>query len=76
MQMVDVQLPTSDGRELVLSRYTQPEKDQQLLLQQLKLTLPEQLPPKLNAKAKRRFRKQLSVTRHFFTLSVLQRNII
>lgn len=47
MQMVDVQLPTSDGRELVLSRYTQPEKDQQLLLQQLKLTLPEQLPPKL-----------------------------
>jgi transposase len=47
MQMVDVQLPTSDGRELVLSRYTQPEQDQQLLLQQLKLTLPAQPPPKI-----------------------------
>lgn len=47
MQMVDVHLPTSDGRELVLSRYTQPEKDQQLLLKQLKLVLPEQPPPKI-----------------------------
>src|SRR6478752_7506120 len=25
MQMVDVHVPTTDGRELVLSRYTQPE---------------------------------------------------
>ncbi len=49
MQMVDVHLPTSDGRELVLSRYTEPEKDQQLLLQQLKLTLPEQPPPKIQS---------------------------
>lgn len=47
IQMVDVQLPTSDGRELVLSRYTQPEKDQQLLLKQLKLVLPEQPPPRI-----------------------------
>ena len=47
MQMVDVHLPTTDGRYLVLSRYTQPEKDLQLLLQQLKLQLPQQLPPKI-----------------------------
>jgi transposase len=49
MQMVDVELPINDGRQLSLSRYTQPEKDQQLLLQQLKLTLPEQPPPKITA---------------------------
>jgi transposase len=49
MQMVDVELPTNDGRQLSLSRYTQPEKDQRLLLQQLKLTLPEQPPPKITA---------------------------
>jgi len=49
VQMVDVHLPTTDGRELILSRYTQPEKDLQLLLQQLKLPLPEQPPPKIRA---------------------------
>jgi transposase len=49
MQMVDVELPTNDGRQLSLSRYTQPEKDQRLLLQQLKLILPEQPPPKITA---------------------------
>ena len=47
MQMVDVHLPITDGNELVLSRVTEPEKDQQLLLQQLKLQLPEQPPPKI-----------------------------
>ena len=45
--MVDVHLPTTDGRQLLLSRYTQPEKDQQLLLSQLKLHLPPQPPPKI-----------------------------
>jgi transposase len=49
MQMVDVELPTNDGRQLSLSRYTQPEKDQRLLLQQLKLILPEQPPSKITA---------------------------
>jgi transposase len=48
LQMVDVHLPTTDGRCLILSRYTQPEKDQQLLLSQLKLELP---PPKITAVA-------------------------
>ena len=35
VQMVDVHLPTTDGRQLVLPRYTQPEQDLQLLLTQL-----------------------------------------
>jgi len=49
VQMVDVHLPTTDGRHLILSRYTQPEKDLQLLLGQLKLSLPAQLPPKIQS---------------------------
>jgi transposase len=47
VQMLDVHLPTTDEREIIMSRYTQPEKDLQLLLDQLKLTLPEQGPPKI-----------------------------
>jgi len=49
VQMIDVHLPTTDDREVILSRYTQPEKDLQLLLKQLKLQLPEQPPPKITA---------------------------
>jgi hypothetical protein len=45
LQMVDVHLPTTDGRRFILSRYTQPDKDQKLLLHQLRLTLPQQPPP-------------------------------
>src|ERR1019366_6233250 len=44
MQMIDVELPTTDDRLVVLSRYTEPEKDQLLLLRQLKLQLPAQPP--------------------------------
>jgi transposase len=47
IQMVDVHLPTTDGRRLILSRYTQPEKDQLLLLRQLRLSLPDQPRPKI-----------------------------
>ena len=47
VQMLDVHLPTTDGREVIMSRYTHPEKDLQLLLDQLKLTLPEQGPPRI-----------------------------
>ena len=47
MQMVDVCLPTTDGRELVLPRYTQPEPEHRVLLQRLQLRLPEQPPPKI-----------------------------
>ena len=49
MQMVDVQLPTTDGRTLTLSRYTEPEPQQKLLIQQLKLFLPAQPPPKITS---------------------------
>ena len=49
MQMVDVHLPTTDGRHIVLSRYTHPDQDQRLLLQRLKLTLPSQPPPRISA---------------------------
>ncbi len=48
--MVDVHLPTTDGREIILPRYTQPDPEVALLVQQLKLQLPPQPPPRLNAK--------------------------
>ena len=49
LQMVDVHLPTTDGRELTLSRYTQPEAEHRMLLDQLRLRLPGQPPPKITA---------------------------
>ena len=51
VQMIDVHLPTTDGRQVILSRYTQPEKELQLLLNHLKLQLPEQPPPKITTAA-------------------------
>ena len=51
MQMIDVHLPTSDGREVVLTRYTQPGPELELLLRRLKLELPPQPPPKITAAA-------------------------
>jgi len=50
MQMLDVHFPTTDGRELIFRRYTQPEAEQKMLLAQLNLNWPEQPPPRLNAK--------------------------
>jgi transposase len=47
IQMIDVTIPTVDGRIIELPRYTQPDKDLQLLLHQLKLTLPAQPNPKV-----------------------------
>ena len=49
IQMLDVWLPTTDGRHLVMPRYTQPESDQQLVLQKLHLRLPEQPPPRIKS---------------------------
>jgi hypothetical protein len=49
VQMIDVYVPTTDGRELSLTRYTQPEPELKLLLDKLKLTLPAQAPPKITA---------------------------
>jgi hypothetical protein len=51
VQMIDVHLPTTDGREIVLTRYTQPEPELQLLIDRLRLTLPAQPPPKITAAA-------------------------
>jgi len=49
VQMIDVHLPTTNGRELVLTRYTQPEPELQLLINQLKFQLPPQPPPRITA---------------------------
>jgi transposase len=51
VQLIDVHLPTADGRELLLTRYTQPEPALQLLIQQLKFQLPPQQPPKITTAA-------------------------
>jgi transposase len=50
IQMLDVHFPTSDGRELVFCRYTQPEKDHKMLLAQLGWELPPQSPPRITQK--------------------------
>jgi len=47
VQMVDVHIPTTDQRELCLTRHTQPEPDLKPPLDRLKLTLPAQPPPKI-----------------------------
>ena len=52
IQMLDVHFPTTDGCTLILSRYTYPELDHKLLLEQLKLTLPAQPPPRISSRGK------------------------
>lgn len=47
IQMLDVTLPTTDGRCLVMPRHTEPDRDLALLLHHLKLTLPPQPPPRM-----------------------------
>jgi transposase len=49
IQMLDVHLPTTDQRTVILTRYTHPEQDVQVLLHRLKLELPAQPPPKIRA---------------------------
>jgi hypothetical protein len=49
VQMIDVMIPTTDGRELTLTRYTQPEPELKLLLERLKIALPPQPPPQIRA---------------------------
>ena len=51
VQMIDVYLPTTDGREIILTRYTEPEPELRLLLDRMKLALPAQPPPKIAATA-------------------------
>ena len=50
IQMLDVRVPTTDGRWLHMARYTQPDKLQQLLLAQLGVALPAQPPPRIGAR--------------------------
>jgi hypothetical protein len=49
IQMIDVHIPTTDGRELKMSRHTKPDNAQQLLLSQLKMQLPPQPLPEISA---------------------------
>jgi len=49
IQMIDVCIPTVDGRRLLLSRYTQPSTDTKLLLEKLNLALPSQPPPRITS---------------------------
>ena len=53
IQMIDVDLPTTDGRTVVMSRHTEPENDHLLLLQTLKLDPPARPPPKIRVQAGR-----------------------
>lgn len=50
IQLIDVHFPTTDHRELIFVRYTQPDKDQQLILAQMDWNLPPQSPPRITAK--------------------------
>jgi hypothetical protein len=52
IQMLDVHFPTTDGRTLILSRHTELNADQKLLVKQLKLELPPQPPPRITAPAR------------------------
>ena len=49
IQMLDVHFPTTDGRTLILTRYTELNAEQKLLVRRLKLDLPSQLPPRITA---------------------------
>jgi transposase len=53
IQLIDVHVPTTDGRELVLTRRSEPEPELRLLLEKLRLELPAQPPPKITAEAAR-----------------------
>ena len=49
IQMLDVSFPTTDGRLLVMPRYTEPDQEVAVLLHHLKLALPSQPRPRINA---------------------------
>src|SRR5712692_7458446 len=49
IQMIDVCIPTTDGRWLILPRYTQPDTDTKMLLHQLNIDLPAQPPPRITS---------------------------
>ena len=47
IQMMEVHLPTTDGRVLIMPRHTEPEPEQKMILQTLRLELPPQPPPRI-----------------------------
>lgn len=49
IQMIDVHLPTTEGSTIIMSRYTQPDKEQQLVLEKLRMRLPDQPPPRIKS---------------------------
>lgn len=49
IRMVDVHLPTTDRRELIMPRYTEPEPPQRMILEKLAITLPAQPPPRIRS---------------------------
>jgi hypothetical protein len=49
IQMLEVQVPTSDGRLLVMPRHTEPQAQQRMILEKLGLELPPQPPPRIRA---------------------------
>ena len=51
IQMLDVSFPTTDGRRLIMPRYTEPDPEQALLLHHLSLVLPQQSPPRITTSA-------------------------
>jgi hypothetical protein len=60
IQMLDVWLPTTDRRWLVMPRYTQPEAEQAILLHKLKLQLPPQPPPRIRSQSPARLPEALA----------------
>jgi transposase len=47
IMMIDVRIPTADGRMLQIRRYSQPEQEHRIILDKLRMTLPKQPPPKI-----------------------------
>ena len=47
IMMIDVRIPTTDGRILEMRRYSQPEVEHKIILDKLKMDLPKQPPPKI-----------------------------
>ncbi|MFH1615675.1 MAG: hypothetical protein ABIG61_11415, partial [Planctomycetota bacterium] len=47
IMIIDVRIPTTDGQMLEMRRYSQPELEQRIILDKLKMNLPKQPPPKI-----------------------------
>ena len=47
IMMIDIRIPTADGRMLEMRRYSQPEPEHHIILDKLRMVLPKQPPPKI-----------------------------